>query len=124
MPLTPESLQDALIAGIATLPSVRSFGLTLCGFSLGPGRADPPPDRARARQLCAAEEHLRDLDLDALALRIRGRVPRLQVVALALIGHPARANVSAVIDGEEGEWEEGAVEMVPVWHAKRMVEIG
>lgn len=125
-PLTHTSAQDALIAGIATLPSLRSFGITLCGFSLTPSRSDPPSPVARPRQPCPAEEYLRTLDVAALALRIRAAVPRLQVVAVTLIGHPARANACATL-GEDVVWdeEEGeeAVERIPLRHAAALVRV-
>ncbi|KAL1937317.1 hypothetical protein VTO73DRAFT_13830 [Trametes versicolor] len=110
---------DALIEGVGKMPSLRSFGLTLNCLGLQPD-GEMLRVVARPGKLCPAEEHLRNLDLDALALRICNAVPGLQTVAVSLIGHRARPNALASL-GEDVRYEEDAVERLPLWHAARVV---
>ncbi|OJT14645.1 hypothetical protein TRAPUB_8803 [Trametes pubescens] len=111
--------QDALIEGISNVPSLRSFGLSLGCFGLQPD-GELLKDVAHPAPLCPAEEYLRDLDLNALAHRIRTAVPRLQTVTVSLIGHRARRN-DLTVSGEYEGYDVGAVETLPLMHAARIV---
>ncbi len=113
-------MQNALIDGIGKMPSLRSFGLTLCCYGLQPGLEDILFNHDRPRnELCAAEEYLRELDLDAFALRIQKRVPRLETISISLIGHRARPSAFATL-GADVEYAEGAVERIPLRHGLRI----
>lgn len=103
------------------MASLRSFGLTLACFGLQP-EGEMLRDVARPGKLCPAEEHLRDLDLDALALRICRAVPGLQTVAISLIGHRARPNAMATL-GEDVRYEEDAEERLSLLRAARVVAL-
>lgn len=115
------SFQDALIDGIAEMPSLRSFGLTLCCYGLQPGLEDMIAKLSGnpAGKLCAAEEYLRDLDLDAFARQIQKRVPRLETITVSLIGHRTRPAAFATL-GAEVEYEKGAVERIPLKYGSRI----
>lgn len=113
--------QDALIDGIAEMSSLRSFGVTLCCYGLQPSLEDMMAKLSGnpAGKPCAAEEYLRDLDLHAFALEIQKRVPRLESIAVSLIGHRSRPAAFATL-GADVEYEKGAVERIPLRHGSRI----
>lgn len=88
---------------------IRSFGVLLC-CCLAP---EPRPANLADLPLCPAEQYLADVDLDALAQRIKDTTETLQTVVITLKMHRTRPTTVVTL-GADVEYEPDAVERIPL----------
>ncbi|KAI0701537.1 hypothetical protein C8T65DRAFT_612284 [Cerioporus squamosus] len=88
---------------------IRSFGLLLCSC-LAP---QPRSANFADLRLFPAEQYLADLDLDALAQRIKDTTETLQTVVITLKMHRTRPTTIATL-GADVDYEPNTVERIPL----------
>ncbi len=106
--LATSILQDMMLDMLCPL-NIRSFGLQLCCCPV----PDPCSANLADRPLYPAEQYLADLDLDALAQRIKETTATLQTVVVTLKMHRTRPTTVATL-GADVEYEPNAVERIPL----------